>query len=68
MITVEDHISETGLGGIVASVLVEHGITTRVETLGTKGYASSGSPQDLYKMNGLDADSIVRVAKKLCGS
>lgn len=67
VITVEDHIPATGLGGIASNVFVEAGILPKFKTLGVRGYGSSGSPSDLYKMNGLDRQSISDCVRSMCG-
>ncbi|MGQ9744857.1 MAG: transketolase [Dissulfurimicrobium sp.] len=59
IMTVEDHIAHTGLGSIVARVLVEESITQRLTMIGVTRYGSSGNPADLYRMQGMDAKSIV---------
>lgn len=59
VITYEDHHVHTGLGSLVANVIAEHGLPTRVRKLGITQYGSSGKPEDLYRMQGLDVDSLV---------
>lgn len=68
VITVEDHIPETGLGGIAANVFVEEGIVPKFRSIGVKFYGASGKPKDLYKMQGLDRESIAEAVKGLCGT
>jgi transketolase len=51
----------TGLGSIVANVLAEHRVSTHFRKTGITQYGSSGKPDDLYKMQGLDVDSLVKV-------
>lgn len=58
IITVEDHIVHTGLGAIVAQVLVDESVTQRLLKIGVTHYASSGNPGELYRMQGMDADSL----------
>ena len=60
MITYEDHHTQTGLGSIVADVLAQHGASIRFRKMGITQYGSSGKPDDLYKMQGLDVDSLVK--------
>ncbi len=64
IVTVEDHIPHTGLGGIVARTLVKHGISQRLITLGVTCYGSSGSPKDLFNAFGIDAASIADTVMK----
>jgi transketolase len=60
IITYEDHHIRTGLGSLIANFLAEHGLGIRFRKLGIKQYGSSGKPDDLYKMQGLDVESLVR--------
>jgi transketolase len=60
IVTYEDHHTHTGLGSIIARVLAEHGVTTRFRVMGITQYGSSGKPDDLYRMQGLDVDSLVK--------
>lgn len=60
VITYEDHHVQTGLGCLIASVIAEHGLSTRLRKLGITHYGSSGKPEDLYRMQGLDVDSLVK--------
>lgn len=61
IITYEDHNIHTGLGSIIANMLVEKGISIRFRKLGVKNYGSSGKPDDLYKMEELDVENLVKV-------
>jgi transketolase len=60
VITYEDHHAQTGLGSLVANVIAEHGLPIRFRKMGITRYGSSGKPDDLYKMQGLDAESLVQ--------
>jgi transketolase len=60
VITYEDHHIQTGLGSLIANVLTEMGLTTPFRKIGISRYGSSGKPDDLYKMQGLDVDSLVK--------
>ena len=64
VITYEDHHIQTGLGSLVANVLAEHGIPIRFRKMGITQYGSSGKPEDLLRMQGLDVESLVRVVMK----
>lgn len=59
VLTVEDHHVDTGLGAIAARVLADEGIGCRLVRLGVKEYGLSGSPAELYKLAGLDAEGII---------
>ncbi len=65
LITVEDHVVYTGLGSMVAGVLVEAQIGQRLLPLGVTHYASSGRPIDLYRIQGLDSKSIAEGVRDL---
>jgi transketolase len=60
IVTYEDHHIQTGLGSLIANVLTEKGLGIRFRKIGISGYGSSGKPDDLYKMQGLDVDSLVK--------
>jgi transketolase len=60
IITYEDHQIHTGLGCLVANVIAEYGLPIRFRKLGITQYGSSGKPDDLYKMYGLDVESLVQ--------
>ena len=60
VITYEDHHVQTGLGCLVANVIAEQGLSVRFRKMGITRYGSSGKPEDLYRMQGLDVDSLVQ--------
>ena len=60
IITYEDHHIETGLGSLIANFLAGHGQGIRFRKLGITQYGSSGKPDDLYRMQGLDVESLVQ--------
>jgi transketolase len=60
IITYEDHHIHTGLGSLVANVLAEHRLSIRFRKIGITRYGSSGKPDDLYRRQGLDVDSLVQ--------
>jgi len=61
IITYEDHHVQTGLGSLVANAIAEQGLPIRFRKLGVTQYGSSGKPDDLYKMQGLDMENLVQV-------
>ncbi|MDZ7260570.1 MAG: hypothetical protein ONB05_00420, partial [candidate division KSB1 bacterium] len=67
VVTYEDHNVKTGLGSLVANVLAEQGLHPRFRKLGIASYGSSGKPDELFKAQGLDVDSLVRVVKEEIG-
>jgi transketolase len=60
ILTYEDHHIQTGLGSLIANFLAEYGLGIRFRKLGVRQYGSSGKPDDLYKMQGLDVESLVQ--------
>ncbi len=61
IITYEDHHIRTGLGSLIGNVLAGHGMGIRFHKLGITKYGSSGKPDDLYRMQGLDVESLIHV-------
>jgi len=64
LISVEDHHVDTGLGARVASVLADHGRQCRLLRLGVRNYGLSGKPSELYRLEGIDSDGIVKAVVK----
>jgi len=60
IITYEDHHIQTGLGSLIGNVLAEHGLGIRFRKMGITQYGSSGKPDDLYRMQGLDVESLIQ--------
>jgi transketolase len=60
IITYEDHHIQTGLGSLVANFLAGHSSRIRFRKLGVTQYGSSGKPDDLYLMQGLDVESLIQ--------
>jgi len=65
LVVLEDHNVKTGLGAALAVELYEAGAKTTMTRMGVTEYASSGEPADLFKMLGLDADSVVEKITKI---
>ncbi len=61
VITYEDHHIQTGLGSLIGNVLAEHSLGIRLRKMGITQYGSSGKPDDLYRMQRLDVESLVQV-------
>ena len=61
VVTYEDHHIQTGLGTLIANVLAEHSLPIRFRKMGITQYGSSGKPDDLLRMEGLDTESLVQV-------
>ncbi|MBL7086570.1 MAG: transketolase, partial [Candidatus Cloacimonetes bacterium] len=56
--TYEDHNVHTGLGSIIASKLVEYGIKCKLKKFGVTQYGVSGKNEEVYKVQGLDTESV----------
>jgi transketolase len=65
IVTLEDHNIKTGLGTALCNALFENGCHVRLTKLGVAHYASSGEPMELYRMLGLDPDSVVATITRL---
>lgn len=58
IVTYEDHNVKTGLGTAITARMFELGLTSRITKIGVPHYASSGKPDDLYKLLSMDAASV----------
>lgn len=67
IVTVEDHSVRSGLGASVAGWLASRGLPVRLVALGVRGYASSGTPSDLFAAAGLDRDGIAASVREALG-
>lgn len=65
IVIIEDHNVKTGLGTAISDAMVCSGNVTSLTKLGVRKFGSSGKPADLYKMLGMDAESIVKKIKDL---
>lgn len=65
IVTAEDHVVDTGLGAAVARVLVDAGVVVPFRRCGVSTYGSSGKPDDLYRRQGLDPQSLAQKMKEL---
>ncbi len=63
VVTVEDHYSEGGLGEAVASSLAEHAVPVYI--LAVNKLPHSGTTEELLKLAGVDAKSIVKKVKNI---
>ncbi|HOP95260.1 MAG: transketolase [Dictyoglomaceae bacterium] len=63
IVTYEDHNIHTGIGSIIGEALLEGGYTVKFKKLGVKEYGLSGKPDSVYKLQGLDVDSLVETIK-----
>jgi 1-deoxy-D-xylulose-5-phosphate synthase len=66
VITVENGCLDGGVGSAVAEYMVDNGHTAEVMRLGIPDeFIEHGSPKELYKECGFDAEGIVKTAKQL---
>lgn len=65
IVTCEDHNVRTGLGSIVAGFIAENGLSVKFKKLGVSGYSRSGKPDDLYREQGLDPESVAEAVRSL---
>lgn len=63
IVTIEDHYEYGGLGSMVAMATTQH--ACRVTMLCVKEISRSGLPEELMKLAGIDADTLVQTIKKL---
>ena len=68
VITLENHVTEGGIGSLLAETIADHGLGKRLIRLGLKDtYAHGGSRPYLMNYYGLDAIALVRGVEALMG-
>lgn len=68
MVTLENHVTEGGVGSLVAETMADAGVGKRLVRLGLKDtYAHGGSRPYLMRYHGLDALALVRGIESLTG-
>lgn len=65
VITLEDHVVQTGLGAAIGTAMLENGFFANFTRLGVTKYGPSGKPTELYKMLGLDGVSVAEKIKRM---
>ncbi|MCM8807396.1 MAG: transketolase [Candidatus Omnitrophica bacterium] len=65
IITYEDHHIDTGLSSTIALYLSENNYNVKFLRFGIKNYGASGTPDELFKSQGLDPDNLVQTIKKI---
>lgn len=66
IVTVEDHSIHGGLGGAVAEVVAEHGISCRVKRIGLPDeFAVLGDPDEVYAYYGMNPEGIANTIRGL---
>lgn len=68
VVTLENHVTEGGIGSLVAETIADAGIAKRLIRLGLKDtYAHGGSRPYLMRTYGLDAPALVAAIERLTG-
>lgn len=67
IVTVEDHYTAGGLGGLVAEYVSGLSGSTRLLRLGVDTFGQSGTPKENYIQYGLDAKGIYEKVLRVCG-
>ncbi len=65
IVTFEDHHASTGLGSIVASMLLKTGSCCPLRTLGVTRYGDSGSSSEVLSAMGLDPENLAAAVRSL---
>lgn len=60
----EDHISQSGLYATVCNIIAKNGIKCKVKAFGVTNYAYSGTPDSVYKLIGLDPQTVANAIIK----
>ncbi|MCM8772356.1 MAG: transketolase [Candidatus Omnitrophica bacterium] len=64
IITYEDHHIETGLSSTIALYLAERNKNVKFLRFGIKNYGASGTPDELFKKEGLDPENLIQRIKE----
>ena len=65
IITIEDGVRRGGLGSAVMEFMSERGLHPEIVVLGLPdNFVEHGTPEELYRITGLDKDSIIKVVRK----
>lgn len=68
IITVEDGTIKGGLGSAVAEFMVQNGYQAEMSMLGVPDeYITQGTPEELYRLCGYDAEGIARKVREMLG-
>jgi 1-deoxy-D-xylulose-5-phosphate synthase len=60
VVTLEDGVVKGGLGSAVAEYMANNGYTPKMKMLGIPdSFVEHGTPEQLYKICGMDADSVL---------
>lgn len=58
IVTYEDHCVRTGIGSLAAQYLMDNDMRCKLMRFGVTSYGVSGSAEDNYRLQGLDAESV----------
>lgn len=68
VVTLENHVTEGGIGSLVAEIMADNGVGKRLIRLGLRDtYAHGGSKSYLMHYYGLDAPALVTAIERLTG-
>jgi transketolase len=67
LITYEDHHIDTGLASTISLYLAEKNYNVRFLRFGVKFYGASGTPDELFKIQGIDPETVAEKIKGACG-
>ena len=60
IVTLEDGTVKGGLGSAVAEYMAQNGYTPRIKVMGIPdSFVEHGTPEQLYRICGMDADSVL---------
>jgi transketolase len=65
IVTVEDHWADGGLGDAVLQVYADTGVRPRIVMLAVREMPTSGTPAELMRAAGIDAEHIANAARRL---
>lgn len=69
VVTLENHVTEGGIGSLLAEIMADNGVGKRLVRLGLRDtYAHGGSRPYLMKYYGLDATALVGGVERLVGA
>lgn len=69
VVVLENHVTEGGVGSLVAEIMADHGVGKKLVRLGLKDtFAHGGSRPYLMKHYGLDASALVAGIERLLGT
>ncbi len=67
VVVLEDHNVKNGLGAQIGEAMFQSGLSTKLTKMGVERYGASGNANDVYRLLGLDADSVTAKVKAILG-